>query len=210
MNTIEALHWRYATKQFDATKKLSAEQLELVKESLRLAPSSFGVQPWKFFIISNTELREKLRAAGYGQSQITDASHLVVFTVPTNIDSAYVDQFIKHVAQIKGISPDVLQGYGDMIKGKISSMTPAAAAEWAARQAYLALGTLLTSLAYESIDAAPMEGFDPAQFDTILGLSEQHLTTVVIAGVGFRSADDAAATMPKMRFAQSDVIVELE
>ncbi|MEI8223846.1 MAG: NAD(P)H-dependent oxidoreductase [bacterium] len=210
MNSIEALNWRYATKHFDASKKLSNEQFELVKESLRLAPSSFGVQPWKFFIISNTELREKLRAAGYGQPQITDASQLVVFTVPTNLDSAYVDQFIKHVAEVKGISEDVLKGYGDMIKGKVSGMTPAAVTEWAARQAYIALGTLLTSLAHESIDAAPMEGFDPAQFDTILGLSEQHLTTVVIAGVGFRSADDTAAAMPKMRFAQSDVIVELE
>jgi nitroreductase len=210
MNTIEALNWRYATKHFDASKKLSTEQLELVKESLRLAPSSFGVQPWKFFIISNTELREKLRAAGYGQPQITDASHLVVFTVPTNLDSAYVDAFIKHVAEIKGISEDVLKGYGDMIKGKVSSMTPAAVTEWAARQAYIALGTLLTSLAYESIDASPMEGFDPAQFDEILGLSAQHLTSVVIAGIGFRSTDDTAAMMPKMRFAQSDVIAELE
>lgn len=210
MNSIEALHWRYATKQFDATKKLSADQLELVKESLRLAPSSFGVQPWKFFIISNATLREQLRAAGYGQPQVTDASHLVVFTVPTNIDSAYVDEFINHVAEIKGISEDLLKGYGDMIKGKISSMTPAAATEWAARQAYIALGTLLTSLAHESIDAAPMEGFDPAQFDELLGLPAQQLTTVVIAAVGFRSVDDAAATMPKMRFAQGDVIVELE
>jgi nitroreductase len=210
MNSIEALNWRYATKQFDATKKLTNEQKDIVTESLRLAPSSYGLQPWTFFIVTNPEIRAKLREAAYGQSQVTDASEVVVFTVPKVLDDALVDRYMESIAETRSIPVDSLKGMVDMIKGMLAGLSPEARIAWAMRQVYIALGTMLTTLAHESIDACPMEGFNPSQFDEILGLPEQGLTTAVIATIGFRSSDDKYATAPKVRFAKDQVIKEVK
>ena len=211
MNSIEALSWRYAPRQFDTAKKLTEDQVAIVVESLRLAPSSFGLQPWHFFIISNPEIRAKLREAGYGQPQITDASHLVVITVPTNLDDSSVDRYVASIAAARPMLPaGSLDGMSAMLKGKLAGLSHDARIEWATRQAYIALGTMVASLANESIDTGPMEGFDPGQFDEILGLKEKSLKTVVIAGVGFRSADDVTASMPKVRLSREEVVTELK
>ncbi len=211
MNIIQSLHWRYATKKFDAEKKLTDDQVSLIAESLRLAPSSFGLQPWHFFIVSNSDVRAQLRKVGYEQSQITDASHLVVITVPTNLDDAWVDRYVASIYATRPMIPaGGLDGMEQAIKGRLTGMDTQARIAWATHQAYIALGVMIASAASESIDVGPMEGFDPAGFDEILGLKEQHLTSVVIAAVGFRSADDGTASMPKVRFAKEQVVTEIK
>ena len=208
-NVLEALKWRYATKQFDVEKKLSAEQLATLKEALRLAPSSFGLQPWHFVIVENTEMRSKLRVAGYDQPQITDASHLIVLATEKNVNAALVEKYIESIASTKHIPVEALAGFSGMLNGAIGMKGEAGAAEWAARQVYIALGVLLTTAAVERIDAAPMEGFDPAQFDTIMNLGDRGLTTRAIVAVGFRSASDEAVTAPKVRYSEAELFTTL-
>lgn len=206
---IQALEWRYATKQFDPEKKLSTEQLGMLKEALRLAPSSYGLQPWHFIVVEDKAIREKLRAAGYDQPQITDASHFIVLATEKNVDAALIDKYLKSVAATKGISVEQLGGFRDMLLGVIGAKGVAGAAEWAARQVYIALGVLLAAAAVNSIDAAPMEGFDPAQFDEILGLGARGLSSRVIVGLGFRKADDPASTAVKVRYSEEEVFTTL-
>ena len=205
-NAIEALKWRYATKKYDVTKKLSAEQVATIKEALRLAPSSFGLQPWHFILVENPELRTKLRAAGYDQAQITDASHLLVLASEKNVDATLVAHYMEDIAKQKGIAVENLAGFSTMLNGAIGVKGEAGAREWAARQVYIALGVVLTVASLEGIDATPMEGFDPAQFDTILGLSDRGLASQVVVALGYRSAEDEAATAPKVRYAEDEVI----
>ena len=209
-NITEALKWRYATKKFDTTKKLSTEQLEIILESLRLSASSYGLQPWKFIVITNPDIRAKLRAAAWNQSQITDASHLIVLAVQKNVDAAYVDRFVDIVSKVKKVPVDALKGYADMMKGSVSSRTPEGVKEWSSRQVYIALGTALAAAAISGIDACPMEGFDAKQFDEILGLEKMGLESRVLMPVGFRAADDETAQAPKVRFCKEEVIVEVK
>ncbi len=208
-NSIDALEWRYATKAYDTEKKLSAEQIDTMLEAARLAPSSYGLQPWKFIVVNNPEMRAKLREAGYGQSPITDASHFIVIAVPSVIDDTLIDAYLQSVAHTRGVSLESLAGYRAMNKGALENKTPAERIEWAARQAYLALGVLLTTAAVERIDATPMEGFDPKKFDEILGLVALGLESKVALALGFRSSEDAMAGAIKVRFPKSEVVVEV-
>ncbi len=213
MNTmskiIEALKWRYATKQFDTEQKLSAEQLATLKEALRLAPSSFGLQPWHFIVVENPELRARLRAAGYDQPQITEASHFVVLAIEKNIDAALVDKYLKSIAETRKIPLADLEGFRTMLNGALTMKPEAERRDWATRQVYIALGVLLTTAALEHIDAAPMEGFDPRQFDEILDLEKQNLESRAIVGLGFRREEDLAASMPKVRYSEEEVFTTL-
>jgi nitroreductase len=209
-NMIEALSWRYAVAKFDTSKKLSTEQLDILTEAIRLSPSSFGLQPWKFIIVTNPEIRSKLRAAGYNQAKIEEASHLFVFAVKNNLSAETVDTFIQSVSDTRHMPITALQSYSDMIKGAISMRTPEGRTEWAARQAYIALGVLVATGAMNGIDVAPMEGFDPQAFDQILGLDKLNLESKVIAAVGFRSAEDESANWPKVRFPAQDVLLKIE
>ena len=212
---IEALKWRYATKEFDTNKKLSAAQLDTLLESLRLSASSFGLQPWKFVVVTNPEIRAKLREAAWGQPQITDASELIVLCVRKNIDDSLVDTYMQSIAETRGVSVDDLKGFSDMIKGSINSRKNAdeakvSAKEWAARQVYISLGTLLATAAHESLDACPMEGFDNKKFDEILGLEALGLESLVLAAVGFRLETDKMALVPKSRFSKEEVVIEVK
>lgn len=208
-NITQALEWRYATKQFDATKQLSDDTLASLKESIRLAPSSFGLQPYTLIDVVTPEIRQKLTAAAYGQTQVTDASHFFVFAVPTDITDADVDAFIKNTAAVRNTSVESLAGYESMIKGSVNSKSPEQKTTWAAKQAYIALGFLLETAALLEVDAAPMEGFDPAQFDEILGLTEKGLTSVVICALGYRAESDAYATLPKVRKSESELFIQM-
>ncbi|MEI8249494.1 MAG: NAD(P)H-dependent oxidoreductase, partial [Candidatus Taylorbacteria bacterium] len=199
-----------ATKKFDATKKLSPEQLDIVLESLRLSASSYGLQPWKFIVVTNPEIRAKLRASAWNQTQVTDASHLIVLAVQKNVDAAYVDRFVSSVAETRHMPVDALKGYADMMKGAISSRTPESVKEWSSRQVYVALGTALTAAAVSGIDACPMEGFDTAAFDEILGLAKLGLESRVLMPVGFRASDDDMAKAAKVRLARKDVVIEVK
>jgi nitroreductase len=209
MEFLSKLNWRYAVKGFDATKKIPADQLENLLEALRLAPSSYGLQPWKFVVVENVELREKLKAASWGQGQTTDASHLLVLCRKESVDQAEIDRFIQTTASERGQELTELDAYKKMMEGGILSMDAARQEVWASKQVYLALGVLLSACASADIDACPMEGFDSAQYDQILDLPGKGLRSVVVCAVGYRSADDKYAMAKKVRYPKDEVIVRL-
>lgn len=208
-NTLDALSWRYAVKAFDPQKKLTEAQLDLLLEALRLSPSSFGLQPWEFIVVKDSKIREKLKAAAWNQPQITEASDLLVLAVKTTIDLSLVEKFFQSIVTTRNISMEYLAEYRKMVEGFVTGRTPTELREWATRQVYIAQGVLLTAAACEGIDACPMEGFDSKQFDEILGLSALGLASVVCVPVGFRSAEDKYATLPKVRFPREEVVMEV-
>ena len=206
---IDALNWRYATKKFDPSKKLSAEQLDVLLEALRLSPSSFGLEPWRFIVVTNPKIRAQLRTVGFNQPQITDASHLIVFAAAKDIDNALIDRYIQRVANVRGMSLENLRSRSAMIKEHTNKKTEQKRKEWPTQQVYIALGVLLTTAALEGIDACPMEMFDQQKFDEILGLEKLNVESRVIAAVGFRSPSDDYAHAKKVRFSK-DQVCEIE
>lgn len=203
---LKALSWREATKHFDAEKKLSAEQLDTLLESARLAPSSYGLQPWSFIVVKDPTTRAKLREASWGQAQVTDASELIVFAVKTPTD-ALIDTYIADVARTRGVTVESLEQFAQMMKGSIAGKSEAERLDWAKKQAYLALGVVITTASTLGIDTCPMEGFDATAYDTILDLAKHDLHTAVILPVGFRTKD--TVPMKKVRFAKSEVVIEI-
>jgi nitroreductase len=202
---IDALQWRYATKAFDASQVIPPATWQALEESLVLTPSSFGLQPWKFLVIQNKALRESLVPHTWNQRQVADCSHLVVMAVKKDITEADIDGFINRMVEVRGGTADALVGYRKMLIGTHSQgyMTT----QWAKAQAYIALGQFMLAASLLGIDTCPMEGFVPAKYDEILGLGELGLTTAVLCPVGYRSADDRYATLPKVRYAHDDVII---
>lgn len=201
---IDALNWRYATKVFDPSRLIPSDTWQALEESLVLTPSSFGLQPWKFIIVQDKALRESLVAHSWNQRQVVDCSHLVVMTVKKNLTEADLDTFISRVAEVRGGTPDSLIGFRNMLAGTHSKgyMTT----EWAKHQAYIALGQFMMTASLLGIDTCPMEGFAASKYDEILGLADEGLTAAVLCPAGYRSEDDRYATLPKVRFAHSDVV----
>ncbi|MDE3098248.1 MAG: NAD(P)H-dependent oxidoreductase [Verrucomicrobiota bacterium] len=207
---LEQLNWRYATKQFDPNRKISASDWTTLEEALRLTPSSGGLQPWKFIVITDPAVRAKLRPASYGQPQVTDASHLVVFAARNNFSEADVDAHLQNVAHAQGVPVEALAQFrGMLVGGIVQSKDEAARNAWARNQAFIALGNLLTSAALMGIDACPMEGFDPSQYDEILGLKARGYSSAVIATLGYRLPTDKYAAAPKVRFPREQVFVNV-
>lgn len=196
---IDNLNWRYATKKFDASKKIPADHWAKLEQAMVLSPSSFGLQPYRFVVITDAALRAKLREHAWNQSQVTDASHLVVLCRRLATTVADVDEFIGRSAKVRGVPTESLKGYRDMMAGFVSNPSFDFSA-WAAKQVYIALGFLLSTAAQMGIDACPMEGFDPAKFDEILGLKAEGFGSTVIATVGYRAADDHYAPLKKVRW----------
>jgi nitroreductase len=205
---IDRLNWRYATKMFDPARKIPPALWTVLEDALVLAPSSFGLQPWKFFVVQNKTVREKLRPAAWNQSQITDASHLVVFAIKKNLNVEDVRRFIALTAKVRGVPVESMAPYQKMMEGFVAK-PPMDINAWAARQVYIALGTFLTSAAMLGVDACPMEGFDATAFDNILGLSAQGLTATVLCPLGYRAADDEAAQHAKVRFPKDKIVQTL-
>jgi len=204
---IDQLNWRYATKQFDPARKISAQDWAALEEALVLTPSSIGLQPWTFFIIDDPEVRARLLLASYGQPQVVEASHLVVFATKSNYSEADVDAHIRQAAKVRGTSVESLNGLRTMaIRSVIQGMDEATRRNWATNQTYIALGNLVTSAALLGIDAAPMEGFERHQYDDILGLKVRGLTASVIAALGYRRETDKYAMAPKVRFPRSQIV----
>ncbi len=207
---IEQLHWRYATKQFDTQRKIHPEDWSALEESLVLAPSSGGLQPWGFVVVTDPALREKLLPASFGQNQVVEASHLVVFAAKTHFGEADVDAHLTRTAEVRSIPIESLTAFrGMLVGGIINSMDETTRQAWAARQATIALGGLLTSATLLGIDACPMEGFEPAKYNAILGLEEKGLTAVVICALGYRAETDKYAALPKVRFPKEKVLFHL-
>ncbi len=199
MKLIDDLKWRYATKQFDKTKKIPDEEMKQLMEVVRLSPSSYGLQLYKVLIIEDTEIREKLKAASWNQNQITDSSTLIVFCNYKDVSESHIDEFIRLKCETESQDLNKLRGYADFMKSKVSGMTQTEKDNWTKRQTYIALGFLLTACAELKIDACPMEGFEKDKYDEILGLSEQNLSASVIAAIGYRSQSDNLQFLPKVR-----------
>jgi nitroreductase len=210
MNTplITALNWRYATKKFDTAKKIPDADFNELLEVLRLAPSSYGLQPWKFVVVKDPALRAKLVAASWNQPQITNASHLIVLAARTDVDATYAKNYVKTVAEARKLPPEAAKRAEDMIVGDVNSRSKDDILSWNKNQCYIALGMLLEAAALKSIDACPMEGFDPAQYDELLQLGKDNATATVVCALGYRAADDQAAALAKVRFPTREVVVE--
>jgi len=209
MSIIEKLNWRYATKKFDHTKKLSAEQLDTLLTAVQLAPSSLGLQPYRVLVIEDPEIREQLREAGYGQQQITQASQLIVFAAETNLNEEFGKKYIDLIASTREIGREHLAGFEQAVLGTINGRDEADKIAWGHKQAYIGLGVLLSAAADLGIDACPMEGFLPGKFDEILGLKEKGLTASVIATIGFRAEEDAYQHLKKVRRDKSDMFIHI-
>lgn len=205
---LEQLNWRYATKQFDPARKVPTDKWAALEEAIRLAPSSLGVQPWSFVVVETPAVREELKAASWGQPQITDASHMVVFAAKKDLTEADVNDYIQRISDVRGASLEDLKGFRDMVTGSVlQGKDTATRAVWASRQVYIPIGVLLTSAALLGLDACPMEGFSPPDYDRILGLDEKGLTALAVVTVGYRSSEDKYASLPKVRFPAEQVIL---
>lgn len=206
MDIIERLNWRYATKKFDPSLKLSKDTLEKLLQAVNLSASSYGMQPFSVMVISDPELKDKLRAASYDQEQITSASHLILFAAHQNLDEKDADEYIQRIINTRGVTPDSLAAYREKIRKSIRTKTPDALLQWASRQTYIALGFLLVAAAVEGIDACPMEGIEKDKYDEILGLKAKGLTSVVMAAAGYRASDDKYQFKTKVRKKLSELV----
>lgn len=206
---LESLKWRYATKKFDSTKKITEADLDTLKTALQLSASSYGLQAYKFIIVENPELRKKLQPVSWNQSQIVEASHLLVFAGQLEVGDQDVDAYIQKVATARQIPAEKLKPYADFMKTNISVIPAEAKAFWNAKQTYIALGYLLTAAAALRIDVCPMEGFEPAAYDEILGLKKQGLSATLVATIGYRSTEDATAALPKVRKSKEELFVTI-
>jgi|APGre2960657404_1045060.scaffolds.fasta_scaffold46105_2 nitroreductase len=206
MNTIiDNLNWRYATKKFDSSKKINDNDLDTLMEVLRLAPSAYGLQPLRFLVIENAAIREQLKTKSYGQSQITDSSHLIVLCSYIDINDSHIDEHITNTAMTRGIDAGLLTGYGDYMKGSIKKIESEQILVWNSNQAYLALGQLILAAAQMHIDASPMEGFDASGYDEILNLKKQNLHAAVVCAIGYRSEEDGTQHNKKVRKSKSNL-----
>jgi nitroreductase len=206
---IQQLQWRYATKKFDSTRQIPDRVWHLLEQSLVLAPSSYGLQPWKFFVVRNPETRRQLAEHSWGQSQIIDASHLVVLAIKKDLSAADVDRHIGRVSEVRQIPVESLQSLAGVIKGHLAQ-PPIPPQEWAARQVYIALGQFMTCAAMLGVDTCPMEGFIPAKYDEVLGLNERGYAAAVVCTAGYRAEDDKYATLPKVRFPVEEVVQHMD
>lgn len=199
MNLIDNLNWRYATKAFDPAKKVSSEELEVLKEAVRLSPSAYGLQLYKVLIVENKEIRMALREASWNQPQITDASHLLVFCNFTQDFNDHVDDYVQLIVEAQGVDKKQISPYGEFIKSQLNNNGTKQNQVWAEKQTYLALSNLLAACAELKIDACPMEGFLNDAYNKILGLNKQGLNASLIATVGYRSDNDEAQFRKKVR-----------
>ncbi|MEJ1223769.1 NAD(P)H-dependent oxidoreductase [Sediminicola sp. 1XM1-17] len=206
---IDSLNWRYATKKFDNTKKVSQEDLNSLLEATTLSASSFGLQPYKIVVVEDEAVRAKLKPHAWDQSQITDASHLIVLANQNSFGEELVEEYVENVSETRGIPAEGLQGYADFMKSKLVPLAEDAKAVWTAKQTYIALGNLLSAAAIHKIDSCPMEGFDAEKFNEILGLTEQGLNTAVLVAVGYRSEADETQHYKKVRKSKEDLITHI-
>ena len=209
MSVIEAMKNRYATKKFDAEKKISSEDLNTILEAINLSPSSYGLQLFKVYRVENPELRKQLTPASWGQSQIEDASELLVFANRSAYDASDIDEYVERMSTERSIPKENLTGYGDFMKSKLSEMSESQFSTWTGRQPYIALGNAMTVASTLGIDSCPIEGFEPEKYSEILNLGDSGFTPVVVMALGYRSEEDATQHAPKVRRPISDLVQSL-
>lgn len=204
----EALSWRYATKEFDTTKKVATEDLQTVIDAGRFAPTAYGLQPFKLIHITSDTLRNTIRAeAALNQPQVTDGSDFFVVAYRTDIDEAFVDSYVKRISDTRDLPVESLSDFSAMMKGDIVGRDENGRHLWASRQAYIALGMMLETAALLKIDACPMEGFNPDSLDTILGLKEKNLRSLGLVAFGYRKDSDIYATLKKVRLSEEEFVI---
>lgn len=205
---LTQLNWRYATKKFDPSRRVSAEDWSILEQSLVLTPSSFGLQPWRFIVVTDPDTKSQLKSMSWGQHQLVDASHVVVFAIRRNLSEEDIDKYVARTAEVRGATVEALGGFrramvGALHGGKIDLN------HWASLQVYIALGQFMATAAMMGIDTCPMEGIEPAKYDVLLGLPDQGYATTVACVAGYRAADDKYASLPKVRFKTEDVVVRI-
>ncbi len=209
MTTIDHLKWRYATKKFDDYKTLSDEKVEIVKQAFNLTATSFGLQTISLVVVEDKDKREQLVKHSYHQKQVVDASHLLVICVQDDILDSDVDNLFDTVADVRQTPEDVLEPFRKDLKTMMQKMSKSQRQEWSVKQAYIALGNLMTVCAVERIDACPMEGFIPQEYDAVLNLKERNLRSVLVLPIGYRDEDDMFATFKKVRKTIDDAVITL-
>jgi len=207
---LQQLNWRYATQRFDPTRQISDADWDALEQSLILAPSSIGLQPWNFIVVTDPAVKVSLRAASWRQPQPEECSHFVVFAVRKDLDAAHVDRHIDRIVEVRGVERETLQKFQSMTLRNLDKARGEGRLDtWQTHQVYIALGQFMACAAMVGIDTCPMEGIDAAKFDELLGLNVTDYTTVVACAAGYRAADDKYATTKKVRFKAEDVIVRI-
>ncbi|MEN8137340.1 MAG: NAD(P)H-dependent oxidoreductase [Bacteroidota bacterium] len=207
MEIIDKLNWRYAVKQFDTEKALNDEQISKLLSAANLTATSFGLQPAKVVLVENKALREKLVEFSWGQRQVAEASHLLVITVNAEIGDNEVDEYVELTSKQRGRTKDSLEGMSKMIKGFLSGMNSEQKNEWAANQAHIVLGNLLTVCAVEDIDSCPIGGFQPEKYDELLELHKEGQKSVLVLPVGYRLNSDKYAALAKVRMPDNQFVI---
>ena len=206
---LQSLSWRYATKQFDTQKSIPSETWDAIEKSMVLTPSSFGLQPWKFITITDPEVKQELLAHSWNQHQVVDCSHMVVLCAKADIGGTDINTWLERMVEVRQIDPSSLEGYAGMMRGFLGNMDAAATLVWAKHQVYIALGQLMATASVLEIDACPMEGILPKEYDRILNLSGTGYVTTVGCAMGYRSTEDKYAELPKVRYDREQVTATL-
>lgn len=206
-NIIEDLKWRYATKKFDSSKTISNEDFETLKKAMQLTASSYGLQPYKILNIEDKETRKKLREVSWNQSQIEDASHMIVFANMTDFGEELVDDYFENVIDTRNLTKKDVEDYSNTIKSTIGQLSQEQKAQWTAKQAYIVVGNLLSAAAQLRIDACPMEGFQSEEYNKILDLNSKNLNAAVVVTLGYRSAEDDTQNHEKVRKSENQLFI---
>lgn len=208
---VEKLKWRYAVKKFDPSRKIPADQWQALESALILSPSSFGLQPWRFIVVNDPAVRERLRAASWNQAQVVEASHLVVFAIKKDLNAADVERFARRIAQVRSVNAESMGPYKQMMLDFVAQAGKGLDINaWSARQLYIAMGVFMTAAAVLGIDTCPMEGIEPDTYDRILGLAPRGTHTLAAAAAGYRAADDKSSRLAKVRYEAGEVITRVE
>lgn len=208
-NILEHLKWRYATKKFDASKKLSEEKLNILKEAFNLTATSYGLQPLKLIVVGNDDLKKKLVPITMNQEQVANASHVLVLCIETKLDGNFIKDSFKRIENIRNTPRSILDPFESFLVDEFSKKPKSTIDTWMAKQAYIAMGNLLTVCALEGIDSCPIEGFEPEKYDQLLGLNKMGLQSVLVLPIGYRAKDDFFSTLKKVRRGVDEVVIEL-
>ena len=196
---INELIWRYATKKFDPSKKITSSDLNTLLNVLRYTPSSYGMQPLKFLVVTNPDLRLELQKASFNQSQVSEASHLIVICAQIETSPNHIDEMTELISTTRSIEIEKLQGFNNYVKGALKNLSEQDMLLWNSKQAYIALGMFLSNCARLRIDSTPMEGFEPDKYDEILSLKQKGLKAVLACPIGYRSEEDHYSRLEKVR-----------
>ncbi|MFP2994622.1 NAD(P)H-dependent oxidoreductase [Spongiivirga sp. MCCC 1A20706] len=210
MNIIESLKWRYAVKKFDASRALTDEKITVLKNAFNLTATSYGLQPVKLIIINDKKLKEELVPHSWDQRQVADASHLLIFAIENSIDNQYINTYFNRVKEIRKTPDSVLDPFKESLINSFEEKSKNEIMNWATRQAYLVMGNLLTVCAVEKIDACPMEGFIPEEYNRVLELDKQGLSAVLVMPVGYRAKDDMFSNFKKVRKDIEDSVITIQ